>query len=162
MAFPLQLLYCRYSSILPVNPVVAEDGCLYDRDKIMKYFETNSTSPVTGNVIGKHLTRVPFVTGCIEAFIAPELNTPDEFKMSKKMRKKIDDLGQANIKKALLVHVKECKNGKCFTCHKLRRRIEIARYRHTKTQSKQEGMQEVKQEGMQEVKQEVKQDVKQE
>ena len=48
-------LQCPITHRLPVRPVVAEDGHMYERSAIEKWLRTKSTSPLTGAEIGKTL-----------------------------------------------------------------------------------------------------------
>ena len=48
-------LMCPITSALPVRPVLAEDGRVYERDAIARWFESKATSPVTNAKIGTRL-----------------------------------------------------------------------------------------------------------
>ena len=51
----VETLLCPITSALPVCPVIGEDGRLYERDAIERWFESKATSPVTNAEIGTHL-----------------------------------------------------------------------------------------------------------
>lgn len=46
---------CPITSALPVRPVVAEDGHVYERDAIARWLSSKATSPMTNAAIGPHL-----------------------------------------------------------------------------------------------------------
>ena len=46
---------CPITSALPVRPVVAEDGHVYERDAIARWLSSKATSPMTNAAIGSHL-----------------------------------------------------------------------------------------------------------
>ena len=48
-------LLCPITSALPVRPVLAEDGKVYEREAIERWFESKATSPVTNAEIGTRL-----------------------------------------------------------------------------------------------------------
>jgi hypothetical protein len=48
-------LICPITHTLPIIPVTAEDGQLYDKAAITKWFERSTLSPITKKVIGKKL-----------------------------------------------------------------------------------------------------------
>ena len=48
-------LQCPITHRLPVRPVVAEDGHMYERSAIEKWLQTKSTSPLVGAKMGKTL-----------------------------------------------------------------------------------------------------------
>ena len=148
-SFTLSNLCCRLSKELPVSPVVAEDGCLYECYEITKYLKTNTISPVTGNVIGKRLVRVPFVTITIRTLIDHEVSCSDvNTTTAQDVTKKLNDSDLSYMKEALLTHVRGCQNRKCLTCNKIRHSFiqsKIRRYSRSKSHP-QEVKQEVKQE----------------
>jgi hypothetical protein len=73
----------------PVDPVVAEDGNLYECKSIKKWLETHNTSPMTNQPMGKKLVRVLQVRNTIESIMlrmkALNYDIPDAWK------KKFDD-----------------------------------------------------------------------
>ena len=48
-------LLCPITSALPVRPVLADDGKVYEREAIERWFESKATSPVTNAEIGTRL-----------------------------------------------------------------------------------------------------------
>ena len=66
-------LICSITHELPFNPVMAEDGRVYERAAIEKYFATKSRSmvksPMTNKMIGKQLFPAVQAKNTIEASI---------------------------------------------------------------------------------------------
>ena len=63
---------CPITHELPIEPVTAEDGKVYERAAIELWFETKEgdpTSPMTGAVIGTELIPAPHIRKAIEAHI---------------------------------------------------------------------------------------------
>jgi hypothetical protein len=51
----VEQLLCPITSALPVCPVLAEDGRIYEREAIARWFESKSTSPLTNEKMGTRL-----------------------------------------------------------------------------------------------------------
>ena len=65
-------LLCPINRELPFDPVLAEDGKIYERDAILKWFAKkagDATSPSTGAVIGTKLLPAVQVRNTIESLI---------------------------------------------------------------------------------------------
>ena len=62
-------LQCPITHRLPVRPVVAADGHVYERSAIEKWLQTKSTSPLTGTEIGKTVTDVTQTRTLIQSAI---------------------------------------------------------------------------------------------
>lgn len=67
-------LLCAISRALPVDPVTAEDGRVYEREDIETYFQTHEDdlqvkSPVAGTMMGKRLYPAPQHRSMIESMI---------------------------------------------------------------------------------------------
>ena len=65
-------LRCPITLELPVAPVMAEDGKIYEAKAICDWFETKEgdpTSPMTNNVIGTNLMPAPHIRDTIEAHV---------------------------------------------------------------------------------------------
>jgi len=63
---------CPINRGLPIEPVTAEDGKVYERADIERWFETKEgdpTSPMTGAVIGTELIPAPQIRKAIEAHV---------------------------------------------------------------------------------------------
>lgn len=74
--FMLQHLLCPISCSLPVDPVVACDGQIYERECIERHFKTRGTSPVTNGRIRKQLTEVIFVTNVLTELVDQGVKDP--------------------------------------------------------------------------------------
>jgi Hint-domain/von Willebrand factor type A domain/VWA / Hh protein intein-like/U-box domain len=48
-------IFCPINNSVMTDPVVAEDGYSYEREAIQTWFSVNNTSPITREIIGKHL-----------------------------------------------------------------------------------------------------------
>lgn len=74
----VEFLRCPLSGVIPADPVVAEDGYVYERDKLLFYFEDCLSegclvkSPVTSTVMGTRITSSPAVLCVIENLMASE------------------------------------------------------------------------------------------
>ena len=62
-------LICPITQDLPVEPVMAADGGIYNRPDISKWFRTSNTSPLTNQEIPKTLIPVPRIRNQIEALV---------------------------------------------------------------------------------------------
>ena len=62
-------LICPIIQDLPVEPVMAADGGIYNRPDISKWFRTSSKSPITNQDIPKTLIPVPRIRNQIEALV---------------------------------------------------------------------------------------------
>ena len=63
---------CPVAHELPIAPVMAKDGVVYERAAIERWFKTkegNPTSPSTGAVIGTELIPAPQIRNTIEALV---------------------------------------------------------------------------------------------
>ena len=63
---------CPVTHELPIAPVMAKDGVVYERAAIERWFETKEgdpTSPSTGAVIGTELIPAPQIRNAIEALV---------------------------------------------------------------------------------------------
>ena len=63
---------CPITQELPVDPVIAKDGKIYERDAILEWFrkkDGDATSPSTGKVIGTELLPAVQVRNTIEALV---------------------------------------------------------------------------------------------
>jgi hypothetical protein len=60
---------CPITHELPVQPVMAEDGKIYERDAIVEWFAKKAISPSTGAVIGTKLLPAVQVRNTIESLI---------------------------------------------------------------------------------------------
>ena len=91
---------CPITHELPIQPVMAEDGKIYEREAIVEWFARKATSPSTGKVIDTELVPVVQVrnniesliqTGAIEGEIAEAWQKRLEFeKRVKEMRAKAE------------------------------------------------------------------------
>ena len=65
----LQQLICPISYALPIDPVIAEDGALYDRDCIETHLRTRSSSPLTNLYMGSRLIKARHVTNILQGLV---------------------------------------------------------------------------------------------
>lgn len=74
-------MICSISLELPVDPVHAEDGHLYERESILRYFKGKTgdqvKSPLTREIMGKKLLPAPHITNIIRQLIEDEVITGD-------------------------------------------------------------------------------------
>ena len=62
-------ILCPITKMLPLDPVMAEDGNVYDRSAIKKWFKEKKTSPVTNLKIRTKLIPAKHVTNMIQAMV---------------------------------------------------------------------------------------------
>ena len=62
----LKHLVCPILPTLPVDPVVASDGYIYERERIEKHLFTRQISPVTREPMTLHLVPARHVTNIIQ------------------------------------------------------------------------------------------------
>ena len=64
-------LICPITQELPVEPVLAEDGRIYEKKDLLQWFGTDreAKSPTTGDIIGTTLKPAPQVRNTIEALV---------------------------------------------------------------------------------------------
>ena len=61
---------CPLTLELPVDPVMAKDGRIYERSHILAWLSRNATSPVTREPMGTELTPVPRIRNSIEKLVS--------------------------------------------------------------------------------------------
>ena len=61
---------CPLTLELPVDPVMAKDGRIYERSHILAWLSRNATSPVTREPMGTELTPVPPIRNSIEKLVS--------------------------------------------------------------------------------------------
>ena len=87
-------LICPISLALPIDPVTAEDGRVYDRDTIEAYFNeqggSSVKSPWTGGMIGRHLLRAGQHRSIIERTIE---NRDISESLAKEWKDKMEEKG---------------------------------------------------------------------
>ena len=71
-------LVCPITHELPIDPVIARDGRIYERSAIKTWFESKDTSPCTNKKIGKLLVRAPHVKNIIKKIILTGVVNMDE------------------------------------------------------------------------------------
>ena len=69
---------CPITHELPIDPVIAKDGRIYERSAIKTWFESKDTSPCTNKKIGKLLVRAPHVKNIIKKIILTGVVNIDE------------------------------------------------------------------------------------
>lgn len=65
----LQQLICPISHALPIDPVIAEDGALYDREYIETHLQTRFSSPLTNLYMGSRLMKARHVTNILQGLV---------------------------------------------------------------------------------------------
>ena len=71
-------LLCPITFSLPVDPVIAEDGKVYDRSAIEEWLKKQRKSPVTNLAMGTKLLPAPQVTGMIRTMVIKGALTGDK------------------------------------------------------------------------------------
>ena len=66
---PMVEFKCMISDELPVDPVVAEDGNIYERSAIETWLADHDTSPATNEQMGKHLIASVRIKNAIEGMV---------------------------------------------------------------------------------------------
>ena len=61
---------CPLTLELPVDPVMAKDGRIYERSHILAWLSRNATSPITSEPMGTELTPVPLIRNTIEKLVS--------------------------------------------------------------------------------------------
>lgn len=93
-------MICSISLELLVDPVMAEDDHLYERESIRKYFKGQARgprvkSPLTRELMGKKLRPAPYITNIIRRLIENEVITGDsaqKWKTKIKQKEETDQL----------------------------------------------------------------------
>ena len=136
-------LICPITCELPVNPVIAEDGRIYDEEAIESWIRTRKQnnedikSPITNKHMGCKLIPAIHAKNIIRTIITKRVAKTDitkawieneERKQNReRLRKKLHQLEPAKVRELLLKHIRSCSNNRCYTCNKLRERIQLAR-----------------------------------
>ena len=61
---------CPLTRELPIDPVMAKDGQIYERSEILKWLARNATSPVTREPMGTELIPAPLFRNTIEKLVS--------------------------------------------------------------------------------------------
>ena len=73
----LSSVTCPISQALVVDPVMAEDGAIYERDQITKWLSSNNRSPVTNAAMGTRLVAAQNTRSLVESLLESE-NVDDD------------------------------------------------------------------------------------
>ena len=73
----LSSVTCPISQALVVDPVMAEDGTIYERDQITKWLSSNNRSPVTNAAMGTRLVAAQNTRSLVESLLESE-NVDDD------------------------------------------------------------------------------------
>ena len=65
----LSSVTCPISQALVVDPVMAEDGAIYERDQITKWLSSNKRSPVTNAAMGARLVAAQNTRSLVESLL---------------------------------------------------------------------------------------------
>ena len=68
----LSSVTCPISQALVVDPVMAEDGAIYERDQITKWLSSNKRSPVTNAAMGGNLVAAQNTRSLVESLLESE------------------------------------------------------------------------------------------
>ena len=68
----LSSVTCPISQALVVDPVMAEDGTIYERDQITKWLSSNNRSPVTNAAMGARLVAAQATRSLVESLLESE------------------------------------------------------------------------------------------
>ena len=68
----LSSVTCPISQALVVDPVMAEDGAIYERDQITKWLSSNNRSPVTNAAMGGNLVAAQNTRSLVESLLESE------------------------------------------------------------------------------------------
>ena len=68
----LSSVTCPISQALVVDPVMAEDGAIYERDQITKWLSSNNRSPVTNAAMGARLVAAQATRSLVESLLESE------------------------------------------------------------------------------------------
>ena len=68
----LSSVTCPISQALVVDPVMAEDGAIYERDQITKWLSSNNRSPVTNAAMGPRLVAAQNTRSLVESLLESE------------------------------------------------------------------------------------------
>ena len=68
----LSSVTCPISQALVVDPVMAEDGTIYERDQITKWLSSNKRSPVTNAAMGSRLVAAQATRSLVESLLESE------------------------------------------------------------------------------------------
>ena len=68
----LSSVTCPISQALVVDPVMAEDGAIYERDQITKWLGSNNRSPVTNAAMGARLVAAQNTRSLVESLLESE------------------------------------------------------------------------------------------
>lgn len=71
-------IYCPISQQIFLDPVTAEDGHVYERQEILKWFRNKSTSPITNEKIGKNLVPAYSIKNMVEGLITLRVELKSE------------------------------------------------------------------------------------
>ena len=82
----LSNLLCPITHELPIDPVLAEDGFIYDCKAIEKHLSLRQSSPMTNNQMGIRLTKAKNITSIFESFLSMKNIDDDRLTNWKKSR----------------------------------------------------------------------------
>lgn len=143
MGEAIEELICPITLALPVEPVIAEDGHIYERSAIERQFEHRHKSPMTNEPIGGRLLAVKHVTNILESFIrsgvvddrlAEWKHARTELFLDSVLKNLLARGARAIVllsaipmplrKKMLVAHVRRCSTcEKCRICTRIRNKI---------------------------------------
>lgn len=122
---PLAQMICPITLDLPNDPVVAEDGQLYDRHAIENALLVQLKSPITNKPIGSKLIPVRHVVNLLDSMIQRGDKDPRllQWQQNRIQKQRIRNLSTEELKKRIVQHIRMCKNSKCYVCLRIRTRV---------------------------------------
>ena len=128
-------LLCPITLELPIDPVIAEDGMVYERKAVEDQLQLRKKSPMTNLPMGDQLLVAKHVTNIMQSLLesgvnddrliawqkAKKLKELKEMEVQKR-REKLKQMDPAQVKQLLLDHIRRCKSDKCLCCMKLKKR----------------------------------------
>jgi TPR repeat protein len=110
----LQEFKCPISHELPIDPVMATDGKIYERECIEKWLEDKNTSPVTRAIISKVVTASSAVKNAIESLVESSEDRPqDEKDLAAVWKRRMEE------KKKMDALIKKAESGDVTSMEKL-------------------------------------------
>tara|TARA_Y100000748_G_C15411126_1_gene455457 strand:- start:600 stop:1013 length:414 start_codon:yes stop_codon:yes gene_type:complete len=126
----IEQLICPITHALPIDPVIAEDGNVYELTAIQAQLSRRQKSPLTNKLMGPRLIRARHITGMIRSLL--KYYKQDERLIAWQLE--VDQVVTtteivapppcvALMKSFLLEHTKQCTDDHCVTCKKLRQKM---------------------------------------
>ena len=89
---------CPITNELPLDPVLAEDGKVYERSAIETWLQNNQRSPLTNEAIGNRLTPATQIKNIIKCMVEGNALPEDKVKAWKKRIAEQDEVAELRTK----------------------------------------------------------------